>query len=258
MSGDSGRKRTAASLAARYGLAALLLLAVFASVPVERAWQALASVSGAPLALAAVALTLSRWIGALRTRTLVRRHGVELTTARLFEISCVSTLYGLALPGSMSGGVVRWYRIGQLQRSHSEAAAAIGFERLVDYTVLVWLGLLAWGWDGDAPRAPQLSWALALSAAALSLLCGLSLSRIPTRVARRIAAGPDSESGWSRRLRGAAVQSLDALPRHRTASTVWTTLALSVGVHLVASVGITALAEALSLGLALGRLGRGI
>ncbi len=232
----------------RYAFGGVLLLVVFFVVPFAGAWEVLSSVSVAWLGGALLLLTVSRWLGALRTSTLSALHDLRLSTARLFEISCVSTLYGIALPGTLSGGIVRWYRIGAPQRNHSAATALVVFERLFEYTALVLLGLIGWLLDPTLEPTPALAWTLAAIAAALVALCALTLSRLPARAARRLAALPLRHE-LAERVRSATTRTLDALSLYRDHTTSLTTFAISVGVHLVATTALYLMAHALEIDL---------
>lgn len=231
----------------RYLLAALLLLCVFYVVPFESAWRVLRSLDAAYFAFALLLLTASRWCGTLRTRILARLHGTEISLAQLFDISCVSTMYGLALPGSVSGGIIRWHRIGQLLGNHSAVAALVIFERLVDYSVLAMLGLAGWFLDARATGMPGLGWLLALALAAFLAPAALSLTGVSAQAAEWAASRRLAAEGRGDRIRRALVRSLEATSRHRDASVVFLSILASVGVHLLATGGLYFLGDALGL-----------
>lgn len=235
-------------MALRYAVAIAILLGLFFVVPFEATWTTLAGAQPREVALAALLFTGSRWIGCLRTGRLARRQGLRIGSARLFEISCASTLYGLALPGSLFGGVVRWHRLGALHGSHGEAAGLVGFERLIDYAVLAWIGLVCWLIDPAVPSAPALTGLLWLGALIFSTLAATTLTPLPARLAARLGPAAD---GDAHQIRGALARMLGVLPRHASAAAVATTVALSFVLHATATVALASLAGALDLGLGL-------
>ena len=231
----------------RYLLAALLLLGVFYVVPFESAWRVLRSLDASYFAVALLFLTGSRWCGTVRTHILARLHGAKISMARLFDISCVSTMYGLALPGSVSGGIVRWHRIGQSLQNHSAVAALVIFERLIDYSVLASIGLIGWYLDVRTRALPGLGWLLALAVAAFLVPAALSLTGVSARVADWAASRQLATGGRSDKIRRAMVRSLEALSRHRDVPVVLMTIMTSVGVHLLATGGLYFMGDALGL-----------
>ena len=108
----------------RYLLAVVLLSGIVSAVPIREIRNALETSRPRPLIAALAILLAGRLLVSVRTKTLTDGQDLSLSTLRLFEISCASTFYGLALPGGFSGGIVRWYRLSrpdgrrQLQRHH--------------------------------------------------------------------------------------------------------------------------------------------
>jgi glycosyltransferase 2 family protein len=249
MCADARTARRYAWLAARYALAVLLLFGVFQAIPFEHAWQVLRSASLPWLAAALLLLTISRWLAAVRTHALTVLHDLRLSVARLFEISCVSSLYAVALPGQLSGGVVRWYRIGSPQRNHSAATALVVVERLVDYAVLAVLGVIGWYADARAAESAALAWWLVLAAATLVALCAATLTAVPERaglwLASRVAAG----GALAARVGPVASRVFDALLRHRDPRSLFRTAALSLAVHAAATLALYITAKAIGMDL---------
>ncbi len=231
----------------RYLLAALLLLCVFYVVPFESAWRVLRSLDASYFAVALLLLMCSRWCGTVRTHILTRLHGGKISVAQLFDISCVSTMYGLALPGSVSGGIVRWHRIGQSLRNHGAVAALVIFERLIDYSVLALVGLVGWSLDARTHSVPGLGWFLALIAAAFLAPAALSLSGVATRVADWAASRRLMTGGLGDKIRGVVVSGLEAMSMHRDLPVVLMTIIASIGVNLLATGGVFFMGHALGL-----------
>lgn len=231
----------------RYLLAAFLLASVFYVVPFESAWRVLRSLDAFYFAAALLLLTGSRWCGTVRTHILARLHGARISVARLFDISCVSTMYGLALPGSVSGGIVRWHRIGQSLQNHGAVAALVIFERLIDYSVLASMGLIGWFLDVRTRALPGLGWLLALAIAVFLVPAALSLTGVSAQAADWVAARNLRTGGFADRIRRIFIRSLEAMSRHRDVSVVLMTVVTSVGAHILATGGLYFMGHALGL-----------
>lgn len=247
MPADNQAVRGSFPMRLRYLLAVLLLVSVFYVVPFESAWRVLRSLDALFFGAALLLMTASRSCGTVRTHMLARLHGEKISMAQLFEISCVSTMYGLALPGSMSGGVVRWHRIGQSLQNHGAVAALVIFERLTDYAVLAMLGLIGWALDVRAFAFPGLGWLLALAAAAFLVPAALSLTGVSSQAADWAASRQLTIGGRVDKIRGALVRSFEAMSRHRDVPVVLMTIVTSVGVNLLATCGLYFMGEALGM-----------
>ena len=135
-------------------------------------WNALKTSRPMPLIAAMAILIFGRLLVSVRTKTLTDVQDLSLSTARLFEISCASTFYGLALPGGFSGGIVRWYRLSQPDGNRSGALAAVASERAVDFLVLALFGIFCWVADAQPDRPPMVAGGLS-AAAGICLLITL-------------------------------------------------------------------------------------
>jgi len=156
----------------RYLLAVVLLAGIVFMVPIREIWNALKTSRPMPLIAAMAILIFGRLLVSVRTKTLTDVQDLSLSTARLFEISCASTFYGLALPGGFSGGIVRWYRLSQPDGNRSGALAAVASERAVDFLVLALFGIFCWVADAQPDRPPMVAWGLS-AAAGICLLITL-------------------------------------------------------------------------------------
>jgi hypothetical protein len=148
----------------RYLLAVVLLSGIVFAVPIHEIWNALKTSRPMPLIAALAILLAGRLLVSVRTKTLTDGQDLSLSTARLFEISCASTFYGLALPGSFSGGIVRWYRLSQPDGNRSGALAAVASERAVDFLVMALFGIFCWVADAQPDRPPVVAWGLSAAA----------------------------------------------------------------------------------------------
>lgn len=156
----------------RYLLAVVLLAGIVFVVPILEIWNALKTSRPMPLIAALAILLVGRLLVSVRTKTLTDGQDFSLSAAHLFEISCASTFYGLALPGSFSGGIVRWYRLSQPEGNRPGALAALASERAVDFLVLALFGIFCWVADEQPDRPLVVAWGLS-AAAGICLLIPL-------------------------------------------------------------------------------------
>jgi uncharacterized protein (TIRG00374 family) len=222
-----------------------LLLLVFRVVPVADVMRSIRSARPGPLALGFVLLVLARVVAAGRMKLLTDEQGLRLTSPEIFEIGTTSTFYGLILPGTLSGGLIRWYKLAR-QGNGAGALAALTWDRLADTVAVAIIGVLGWALSGPTTAhsivGPSL---LALSVG----LVALYLAGFSTRVGD-VVLGPIDAA--TRRLREGRLRSkLAAVARaarsyHGLGAWFPTKVALySLGVHLVSSVGFYVWARAL-------------
>ncbi len=94
--------------------------------------------------VAGLALMLGmRLIAAFRMKLLTDKQGLTLSLTELFEISATATLYGLVLPGVVSGGLIRWYQLAR-RGEPVRALASLTMDRLADATMVAVIGVVAW------------------------------------------------------------------------------------------------------------------
>ncbi len=80
-------------------------------------------------------------------------QGISLTTGRIFEINLSTQFYSLFLPGALSAGVIRWYKLSRPDGRRAEALAVVIINRILEIGTIAAVGLAFWLWDGPA-RAP--------------------------------------------------------------------------------------------------------
>jgi uncharacterized protein (TIRG00374 family) len=246
----SDRKRRR-NLWLRYALAVGLLVALIWIVPAADIWRILAAADPAPLGLAAATILAARLLGAKRAQVLTDHQGLSFSLWSIFEISCAGTLYSLILPGSFSGGLIRWYRFSQPTGRRSEALAVLAAERVVDFLVLAVFGLFCLAADTTASKPPAAVWGLTGVAVACLLLslfilsgCGQPVDRWLQRHTGRPWM-PEPVWRTSRRIL-AAFQQYRLLGARR----IMAVLVLSVLFHTVATASLYLMARALDLNLA--------
>lgn len=230
-----------------------LLLLIFRVVPFAEVMRSIRSAEPTKLAIGFALLFLGRLLAAWRMKLLTDEQGLKLRLTEIFEIGTTSTFYGLILPGTLSGGLVRWYKLAK-QGNAVGALASLTWDRLADTAAVGVIGILGWGLSQPAGAhglvGPGL---LGVSAALVALyVAGFS------RAVGNVVLGPIDavvrrlrEGGWVRgKLEAVTVA---ARSYHGLGVTFPTRVALlSLAVQLTGSVGFFIWAQALgsSVGLA--------
>jgi len=94
-------------------------------------------------------ILLSMWLSALQLKIFTDCHGMGISLMRIISINVTTEFYNLFLPGLVSGGVIRWYRLSRDNRMRAQALAVIVMNRLLNIFILLLLGLLGWLVEGN-------------------------------------------------------------------------------------------------------------
>jgi uncharacterized membrane protein YbhN (UPF0104 family) len=135
-------------------------------------------------------------MAAVQMWILTRAQKISLSVRQLLVINLSTAFYGLFLPGYLSGGAIRWYKISRPDNKSVEALAAIGYNRLVELGSVVLLGLVFWAGDPMARTNPFIALVfvgllVALAAASL-LLFSTTASAYVLRLVGRLPL-----TGWA-------------------------------------------------------------
>jgi uncharacterized protein (TIRG00374 family) len=118
----------------------------------------------------------------LKIFTDCHRMGVSLW--RILGINFSTEFYNLFLPGYISGGAIRWYKLSRDNRMRAEAFAVIVLNRLLNTIVIVGLGLAGWLVD-DNPQRNLYAGVFLAGLLALVMVVSLVLSRPATMILLR-------------------------------------------------------------------------
>jgi uncharacterized protein (TIRG00374 family) len=129
-----------------------LLLLIFRVVPFADVIRSIRSAEPGKLAIGLGFLFLGRLLAAWRMKLLTDEQGLRLRLTEIFEIGTTSTFYGLILPGTLSGGLVRWYKLAK-QGNAVGALASLTWDRLADTAGVGVIGIL--GWLLSRPAGPH-------------------------------------------------------------------------------------------------------
>ncbi|MFW6078127.1 MAG: lysylphosphatidylglycerol synthase transmembrane domain-containing protein [Gemmatimonadota bacterium] len=179
----------------RASVSLAIIVALWHAVPFHAAFAALVAVD--PL-MAAAGFVFGLGVvaaGAAQIHAITRWQGLSLTVPRHIEIVLQTGFYALFLPGALSGGVVRWYKLARPDGRPAEAVSAIVFNRLTGTIVLVALGLACWLLAPAAALAAPVGLLLAGCLAGLTAFYATAfrpdlyawlVSRLPAGLLRRV------------------------------------------------------------------------
>ena len=150
-----------------------LLLLIFRSVPFSAIWSSLRQAHPWDVAaglLLAVPMTV---IAAIRLQLLLSSIGVPVPLGQVLRINLTSSFYSLVLPGFLSTGVLRWYRLNRAGSPGAHTFAVLLLSRLIETTIVLVSGLTFWlleGMPGDERVMVPLFAALFLGLGAVYLI----------------------------------------------------------------------------------------
>jgi uncharacterized protein (TIRG00374 family) len=241
----AGVRKTLTRVLTVAGAIALLLL-IFRVVPFADVMRSIRSAEPAKLAIGFALLFLGRLLAAWRMKLLTDEQGLRLRLTEIFEIGTTSTFYGLILPGTLSGGLVRWYKLAK-QGNAVGALASLTWDRLADTAGVGMIGILGWVLSRPAGAHGVIGPGLLGVSAALVALYVAGFSRSVGNVVLRpidAAVRRLREGGW---LRG-KLEAVTVAARSYHGLGAWfpTKVALlSLAVQLTGSVGFFVWAQAL-------------
>jgi uncharacterized membrane protein YbhN (UPF0104 family) len=151
----------------KLAVAGALLYYIFRVVPFADVMRSLRSAQLGKVAVGMGLLFATRIIAALRMKLLTDKQGLVFSLPEIFEISTTATFYGLVLPGTLSGGAIRWYKLAR-QGDPMRALASLTWDRLADATMVALTGVVFW--LASRPSAGHTAIGPALLAACAGLL----------------------------------------------------------------------------------------
>ena len=160
-------------------------------------------------------LLLSMWLAALQLKIFTDCHSMNVSLLRILSINTATEFYNLFLPGFLSGGAIRWYRLSRDNRMRAQALAVIVMNRLLNLFFLLLLGVFGWLLEGN--YAANRFAAVFLAICLLALMGGfLAFSNqwFVTAVRRRLL---DNDRAWPF-IREKLRKLLDAVNEYRQIS----------------------------------------
>ena len=155
----------------RLAIAAAILAYIFQRVPLAEVMRQLEGVDPLLLAAAFGLACAVRLVGALQFKHLTDVQEMRVSVARILYINAATSFYQLFLPGYISGGAIRWYKLADGASRADRALAAILASRLFDCTVAAALMAILYAADAGAGAAHPVAALLCGSAAAVPVAC---------------------------------------------------------------------------------------
>jgi len=231
------------------GIAGGLLYLIFRIIPLADVMRSLRSARMPEVIGSIVLFGMARALSGYRMKRLTDAQGMGLSTLQIMEIGAASSFYGFVLPGSLSGGLIRWYRLGRQGKKPAGAIAAIAFDRWADTIALAAVGLACWALSATARPRALIGCILLAATISLTGLYVTVFQRRGTRVFQPFRRFP-----WSlipgvvqekiRRVRDAVAQ-YHALPP----AALIALLALSIAAQLMGTASMLLLARSLNVSL---------
>jgi len=128
-------------LALKIIISGAILIYLFSIVPIS---AILSSIKSADIILLLIGMILASpisYLSALETQYLTRIQGMNLTVFEIMKIHLSTSFYGLFLPGTLSGGAIKWYKFSK-HGNKSSAAAVVVFNRFLEILIIVLIGIL--------------------------------------------------------------------------------------------------------------------
>jgi glycosyltransferase 2 family protein len=121
-------------------ISGLLLAYLFTIIPFS---EVVSSIKSANIFLVLTGIMLAvpiSYLSALETQYLTRIQGMNLSVFEILKIHLITSFYGLFLPGTLTGGAVKWYKLSKFGNK-SSAAAVVVFHRFLEVLVIILIGI---------------------------------------------------------------------------------------------------------------------
>ncbi len=81
-----------------------------------------------------------QYVRALQFKIFSDKQNMPFAVFELMKINLATRFYGLLLPGELSAGLVKWYKLSSRNKMRAEAVACIVFTRIINMLSLAFLG----------------------------------------------------------------------------------------------------------------------
>lgn len=240
-------------LALKAAVSAGLLYLAFSLIPIGRLGHVLASTAIHLVLLSLSVALVAHYAASIQMHAVISHQGIDLTSLQILRVNLITKFYSLFVPGTLAGGAIRWYHFSRGAGKAAPALAAIVFNRLLETSTLLLLGLLFWVLDyRNSSGGSSVLW-IAGFAVVACLLQLLSFSAPLHRQLHKLNNLSFIPAGIARRVDGV----LAALGTYADRDFLFhiRVVGLALLKNLVGTFGIYLLAESLSLGLNFATIG---
>jgi uncharacterized protein (TIRG00374 family) len=183
-----------------------------------------------------IALLLSTFLGIFRWFLLLQAHQIRIPFQRVVQLGLIGTFFNVALPGAVSGDLVKTYYVGmEVPGKRTLAFGSIFFDRIAGLSALALVSAGGLFLNYDAYRGTPLLAALGwiIRAAALSVVLFYSYLFILKEKHDPILKGMQRLEKLQPKLHAFTRIYLSLRHYHRHKLTVLSVLALSIAIHLI-------------------------
>lgn len=113
---------------------------------------------------------LNVYVSAAQMKIITDNQQLSLSINQITSINFITRFYGFFLPGYLSGGAIRWYKLSRPDNKPVEAISSIGFNRLLTMIIVVASGIIFFILDSSA--ASNLRFIYSLTGILAALLFG--------------------------------------------------------------------------------------
>jgi hypothetical protein len=118
-----------------------ILVFLFNKIPIREIGTSLESAELQLIIAALIINVLFIYLSAFEMGYLTKVQGIVISTFQIIKINLVTNFYGLFLPGTISGGAVKWYKLSKFS-GKSDSAAVVVFNRLIETFMLLFTGII--------------------------------------------------------------------------------------------------------------------
>jgi glycosyltransferase 2 family protein len=135
-----GRNWQIVKLLLRILVTAGLLFWVFSRIDLQEFWQSLQTAKWQYLIGVWAATIFMFWINSLKLKLILKTQDFKVSTAKIFGINAVTTLYGMVMPGMLSWAV-KWYLLIKGTGKGAHVFSGLVYNQLSTMVVMVVFGL---------------------------------------------------------------------------------------------------------------------
>jgi len=122
-------------------LSAAILAILFIKIPVTEIASSLSSANLVYIAAGFLIYLIYHFLSAVETSYLTNVQVIKISSIQILKIHFVTMFYNLFLPGLISGGAVKWYKLSKFG-SKADAAAVVAFNRFLETLMIVITGII--------------------------------------------------------------------------------------------------------------------
>ena len=179
----------------------LIIIYIFYIIPLSKIVEILSSAKfGYILTGLLIIIPAIIYLSALQMEILTKKQGLPIKRRAILQINLVTRFYNLFLPGFLSGGAIKWYKLSSVSGMPTKALISIVFNRFFDTLTAVLIGLLFWTLDVNARSNYLIGGTLFILLLGLLLLYFLTFNKhtfqFSDLVLKRLSFIPKSIRNW--------------------------------------------------------------